>query len=73
MDWLPDLNYWAVICGFLVALNIWQYARAHSLSTMLAHIHLFGHAPDGKAIVPAASVTAGPSTAQTITSKEGYL
>jgi hypothetical protein len=83
MNWLPDINYWAVICGFLVALNIWQYAKYHGttgkLSAELAHVLAFGHAPEGKAIVPAASVTVAPPTttdrflAGTSPKEKGYL
>ncbi len=78
LAFLPQINYWVIALAVSVALNIWQALYhtgvASGLEAQLGHVFEHGHAPEGKAIVPAASVTAAPAPPNpTTTDPQGYL
>lgn len=57
-DWLPASSdlYWAIVCVALALLNVYQFAKTRDLAGTIKHLLDFGHAPEAKALVPAASI-----------------
>lgn len=64
-DWLPTIDsdvYWGVVCLALLALNVYQFARAHGLAVFKTLVEKHGHAPEGKVVVPVSSIARAQTT-----------
>ena len=61
LAYIPDwINYWLVAFVVSLLLNVYQFAKTRDLSGTLDILFKHGHAPEGKALVPADSVKAAP-------------